>query len=177
MAEDKSAGEPCLESAWAIHSYVNEYIRFGDAKALVVIAWCSSLIAGLYSLNAHRLIVDLWEQFSWPAVLHALGAVLAFGLLVAGFTFSVLAIRPNLTTSRERGVIFWQTVRNFDTGTDYAQHLRGMGVIEFHEEVGRHIFDIAGIATRKYWWVNRSIWLAAAGSIVALCVAMALRSS
>jgi len=42
------------EFAWKVHAYTNDYIRFADAKAGVVITWCASLVALLFAAKAHH---------------------------------------------------------------------------------------------------------------------------
>ncbi|MCY2926387.1 MAG: hypothetical protein NT031_13295 [Planctomycetota bacterium] len=50
-------GKPALEFAWNTHRYLNEYIRFADAKAGVVIAVCSALVASLYAGKVYSFLM------------------------------------------------------------------------------------------------------------------------
>jgi hypothetical protein len=50
---NKSTQPTDTDFIWKVHSYTNEYIRFADAKAGAVIAWCSALTAALFAAKAH----------------------------------------------------------------------------------------------------------------------------
>ena len=52
-----SGGVPVLDLQdflWKTHSYMNDYIRFADTKAAVVIALSTALLGGLIAAEAHH---------------------------------------------------------------------------------------------------------------------------
>lgn len=148
---------------WHVHSYVNEYIRFADTKASLVIGWTSALIGVLTASNFHK-------RFEWspPGII----CVAGFLGLIAAFVCAFIAIWPRLRTSQSKGFIFWKSI--------LANGNREIFVAAFNQEtagallegVSQHLHDLSGVCSKKFCWVSYSIVFAFIGSI--LCGTMYL---
>src|SRR5262245_55396837 len=103
MATASPTPEDRSEFLWNVHSYINEYIRFGDAKAGLVIAWTTALIGGLVAVKFQEHFKLTWQ-----------GGVSVFGfvLLVLAFICAFAAVIPNLGSSQHTGLIFWKNILN-----------------------------------------------------------------
>ncbi len=89
------------EFAWKVHQYTNEYIRFADQKAGIVLAVETGLLAAAYAAKLH--------QACWPSRLTVSEATLydttvgvlswlAFAGLGLGAIFALWAVAPRLHT-------------------------------------------------------------------------------
>ena len=167
------------EFAWNVHSYINEHIRFGDAKALVIVAWSSALIGALYGVNAHSAFMD--KKFStnvdWSATGWALMSLLSFIILVVSFVLAIIAVRPNLRSSQKLGLVFWESVLGYRTGANYHEAFTGTTENDLVQNLTHHIFDLSGVASSKFRWVNVAIIFAVLGSIFALITALGYKSN
>jgi hypothetical protein len=144
-----------IEFLWRVNNYVNEYIRFADAKAQMVIGWTSALVGVLIASKLHHKINC-----------SLLGMTCGIGLLLltGSFISAVLATIPRNGPIRSSGVIYWKNINSFSTFDQYADHLRSMSEAELVDHTARQVFDISGIAEQKFLCVQRAIWLALAGS-------------
>jgi len=186
-----SSATTALDFQWKIHAYVNDYIKFADAKAAVVIAWTSALIGALYAVRAHDAVAKLQLSF-WLMPFREMylgaGSAIAFVLLALGFWFAVVAIAPRLRpsyptieeqalenqriygTSDLRPVIFWKQIRAYNTGNDYWKATESLTDEQRLAEIGRHCWTLSRIVMNKYWWVGWSLRLAFFGSIAVAAV-------
>lgn len=75
-----------IEFLWNSHSYLNEYIRFADTKAEIVIGWTSAVIGALLASGFHK-------HFDVSII-----GVLCFAslaVLVTAFVFGFMAVWPS----------------------------------------------------------------------------------
>jgi len=150
-----------VQYLWNVHGYMNEYIRFADTKAGVVIVLASGLVAGLYAANLHVPIVSTWPvAWEWLGVLSAL----AFLLLASGIVLAVWAIRPRLTNDQQCGFVFWESIRGFRSASEYWQALRAEGEERLAEHLAGHLYTLASVCRKKYFWVAVSIWVSLGGA-------------
>src|SRR5689334_35084 len=96
-----SATEKPVEFLWNTHSYVNEYIRFADTKAELVIGWTSAVMGAL-------LAADFDKNFGLSAsgILSAVG----LGCLLAAFVCAFMAVVPRLRTTQAPAFIYWKVL-------------------------------------------------------------------
>jgi hypothetical protein len=165
---------------WHTHSYTNEGIRFADTKAAAVVAWCSGLIAVLFAAKAHRRFMDVSPTLTnimWGETILGATSLLAFLLLAAAVLCAFLAIVPRLW-SREGaaghipGYIYWEVVRPHPSPAAYKTEVLTQNQETLLGHVVEHIYVLAGIAKKKYYWVSRSLWVAAIGSLFAGVVSL-----
>jgi len=186
--EASPAGRPlppaeALEFGWNVHTYLNEYIRFADAKAGVVMAWCAALIGAMFSARVHECLLK-WPVFigwTWAGLVEVLGALAAFVLLVLAIVGGAAVIvprlrrtpiakdgkQPNSTQSSSApepaGLIYWDDILMHGDRASYGTALRQATP----QYVADHNFVLAEIAKEKYGWVAWSVWIAAVGTAVA----------
>ena len=146
---------------WNTHQYLNEYIRFSDAKAGVVIVLASGIIAAMYSAQLHVAVLGTSvADWRWLEQLSAVG----FSLLAAAVVLAVWAIRPRLTNNQPTGFVFWDSIRAFGSAQAFWNALHAQNKSRLEEHLSEHLFTLAGVCHRKYFWASLSIWAALLGS-------------
>jgi hypothetical protein len=168
MGEATEDDKVRLESAWKIHAYTNDYIRFADQKAGVFLAFQSGLLAAMFTVKLQTVCLDC-PFGSWTAGC----ATVAFVGLALGAVFALLAVAPRLqaafktiercwpwatTTPRmPPGLIYWEQVLGHKTGGDYSEAISSTNVRQLTNAVAEHTFVLGTIAHKKYMWVNLSV--------------------
>lgn len=145
------------EFAWNAHSYVNEYIRFADTKAQLVIGWVSAMVAALAAAGYNR-------HFSWTFV--GVISVTGISLLLCAFIFAFLTVFPRLSTERPRGFLFWRSISHFRCKEDFVAQVKTCTTEKLNDELYGHLFEVSRVCDAKYWWVRLSIAFAFVGSLV-----------
>jgi hypothetical protein len=152
-----------LEFLWKVHGYTNDYIRFADTKAGFVAGIVSAIIGALVASHPFDSLagMPLGQQhyrvwFSFLALL----------VLVFSFTCAVLSIKPRLKAGSVRGVIYWGSVIQHRSDLAYANECRKLGSDEMESNVSLHIYSLAVISSRKYFWTNLSILAGAFGALL-----------
>jgi hypothetical protein len=161
MMDDKQ------EFLWNVHSYTNEYIRFADTKAAVVVAWSSAIIGALASQSVQNRFLDI--QLRSADWLNAGTALLAFILTAAGFLISLYVVFPRLTKGgkpHDTDLVFWEHVRAFDSAAAYSHAIEQQKDLSLC--LSRHVYVIAEIARKKYWWLRVAICSTAIGTFLSL---------
>jgi hypothetical protein len=159
------------EFLWKVHSYTNEYIRFADAKASVVIAWAGALLGALFSQQAYLLIFRDWTV-DLAAFANSFSVTAAHLALAIGFSMAVYVVLPRLNKAgkepRPNELIFWGSVRAF---SDSSKYLAAVSTCNDEDRcVADHIYVIGGIAAKKYSWLRTSIVITAIGTLLAIYV-------
>jgi hypothetical protein len=159
MASNEPAADQAArnEFLWRVHSYINDYIRFADTKAQLTIGWSTAVAGAL--IAAHFYDGMVWP---WPALARLVG-LLALGVSIA---CAVIAVNPRLRTSQPKGYIYWNSVLGHGDKDNFVRAADSIGANEAGQHVANHIYDLASICRNKYWWVNLSILLAFAGSVL-----------
>ena len=167
------------EFAWKVHAYTNDYIRFADAKAGVVITWCASLVALLFAAKAHHNFMEgrFTSDFSVGQTALATGSVLAYILLAAAVACAFWCVKPRLWTWRggvkqEKGLIYWGQVQQYPSPTAYAEALKQAQPTDLARAVAEHIYTVGGIAHAKFTWIGRSLIFGATGTLLAAIVVL-----
>lgn len=171
-----STGQVPLEFAWRVHEYTTESIRFADAKAGAIAAWCSGFVAALFAARAHtlcrldRLALPWGEHVSAPDTLFGGLAFGSFTFLGAGAIVALVAVLPRQPVAPPgqctRSLIFWIEVLAQPTCSAYKEGLRRLSTGEAVEQVADHIYTLAYIATRKFKLVTLSVYLAFLGTVL-----------
>jgi hypothetical protein len=150
---------------WEVHKYMNEYIRFADAKAGFVAAGSTALIGALVS----SAIFDAFFKVSFSGL--RMAALIGLLLLLGALVFAVLTIRPRLHgKSLSGGYIFWESVAAHGSASTFRQAASKLDSEDQSAELLNHLFVLAQIAERKYARVNLSIWMGLCGGIVTAMV-------
>lgn len=143
------------EFLWNVHSFMNEYIRFADTKAQLVIGWATAIAGTLVASDF------LHPMEFTPIKVARLASVLLLALAVAS---AIFAINPRLRTKQPKGYIFWLSILGHGSRDSFLQATDTIGASEAGEHVASHLYDLSGVCRDKYWWVNVSILLAFVGS-------------
>ena len=185
---NSAPGDPGVtDYLWKIHSHTNDYIRFADQKAAIAIAVESTIIGAMYAAKFHQACSPARLNvggMTLPDTTLGVCCTLAFALLVAGMFCGVVAVAPRLwheyaTTLRSRvvervtvgvpkGAIYWGQVVQHKTEVEYAHYVSGLDAAQRQEAVAHHVYAIAQVATRKYFWVQLCLAFGAVGGAVAL---------
>ncbi len=163
------------EFAWKVHSYISDYIRLADTKAGAIIAWCGGLIGILLASQTHHLFTETSVSFTglaWQTTFMAFVSLLAFIFLGAGIVAAFMCIKPRLWSQEgmkehPKGYVYWEDVKSHRTADNFKKEFGSVGVGGLGDMCAEHTFVLAVIASKKFWWVDRSLWIAFAGSIAA----------
>jgi hypothetical protein len=98
-----------LEQAWKVQDYATAYIQVADAKAGALVG-VSTLSATLLTILPPNL-TDL-ERY-------ALG-ITGIAVLI-GTIWSLCVLLPRMNGSKDRGVIFWKHIAQYDNYSTYQQ--------------------------------------------------------
>ena len=157
--EIKSIEAQPMSKSWDILRNVNEFVRFSDTKAGVVLAFAGG--AGVFLANKagaiHALIVAHGND-GWSWLLYSV----FYGYLVALCTtiaFAFTSIVPSLGSSEKRSLLYFKHIcEDFQHDHNhYAESLSALDEKAMESELAHQICVNAGIATRKYDWVGRAI--------------------
>ena len=171
---------------WKVHDYTNNYIRFADSKAAVVVALGTGLLAGLVNVRAQRWLSPSLLNLSepvWKDTWMGVFAFLSFALLSSAVACAVWAVAPRLwsTLTRDlkarvlrrdmgrpaKGFIFWGNILAHGTEDEFWGAFKAQDRHNLTEALTRHLYVLAAVADEKFRFANLSIWLAFAGGVVA----------
>jgi hypothetical protein len=163
-------GKDRLDFLWKIHGYINDYIRFADNKAAFVTASVVVLIGAVVSSGVFDGLGQIPRE-NWP--IHVWCSVGALAFLLLAFLFALWGIKPRLHSTIPKGFIYWGSVLEHKKDTAYATECHTLTADELELNVSRHIFVLAGICNRKYFWVHLAMWTGAIGGMLAGSVLLA----
>ena len=153
-----------IDFLWKVHSYTNDYIRFADSKAAFVATAVTGLIAALVASHVfdalNRLPFGAWPFRSW----------IGFGalcLLVLSFAFALVAIRPRLHSVVGKGFIYWRSIEKHGNDMKFASSVMSLIPDAIELNVSRHLFELARICSRKYFWTNLAMIIGVVGGALA----------
>jgi hypothetical protein len=159
------------EFLWKVHTYTNEYIRFADTKAGFCVGTASALIAALFASKSHELFIDAFShKSSGTGNFLPIVSLLAFVALGTSIVAAVTAIRPRLWSRSNKGFIFWDDISKYGSATEFAAGHEIQTEIELTECLSRHLYTLATVCTRKYFWIGAAIWLVSVGGVLAVIV-------
>jgi energy-converting hydrogenase Eha subunit A len=125
---------------WQTHSYINDYIRLGDAKAGALFAVFGVLVGILVTQWADSGDHESW----WRVALFMSSMLLALIIMLC----SLDVVRPRRRASRP-GIIFWEDIVALKAA-DYARKISEASPEALVEEAALHTYDIARIAKIKF---------------------------
>lgn len=150
-------GDERLAFLWNVHSYLNEYIRFADTKAAIVITWTSALMGALAADGFHK----KFALTTYGGLCFA-----GFALLVLAFGCAFAAIIPRPRTTQLPGLIFWRSILAHKSKGDFIAELKKQTSETMADQVAGHLFDLSHVSDRKFWWVDKAIVSALLGSVL-----------
>lgn len=152
---------------WRVHGYLNEYIRFGDAKAGFIGAFASGLLAFLYSSELHSQVFGVpvrdWSIQAWLALF-------SFTALAVSAVLTLLTVRPRLRSSQSSGFVFWGNIAAHKDLSNFRKGFNNQTQETLNDELLQHLFDLSKhVCIPKYR--NISLSVAALGIGCTLAVA------
>lgn len=160
-----------LDFLWKIHGYTNDYIRFADTKAGFA---AGAALAIMGALVASHLFDSLWVTPLTNLNCRVWFGALALLLLLLSAFFAMMAIRPRLKSDVPKGFIFWESVILHGSGIAYAAECKKLSLVDMELNVSRHIYALAAICTRKYFWTSIAIWTGLTGALLAGALILAI---
>lgn len=124
-----------------VHTYINDYIRFADTKAVFILGATGGIMVWLLS----KIDSIPADGPMWPtAILLIPGLPLGFS-----FTFAMQCVFPRLGSSKRKGLVFWESIYN--TGREqYLVQVQSLVDTETRREIAEHTWDLAQVALKKY---------------------------
>ncbi len=178
-----------IEFLWNTHSYINEYIKFADAKAGVVATWTSAFLGVLISIDVHHLFMggEGSDCSTLTGIAAAALSLIGMLLLAAGFIAAVFALIPRLWSrplrslrfwkeispspaSQNLGYIFWSDILAHGSTEAFVKNVLKRDDDRLAKDIAEHIYVLSQICDRKFSFVVRSIQFSTAGSICAAIV-------
>jgi hypothetical protein len=161
--ENATCTEAALDLTLHAHNYLNEALRFGDAKAGVVLGISGALLS--------RAVLSALEAVKGPEsgwVLLAITYGLAMLALGYASWLAVSVVAPRHRPSKRAGFIFWEDIRFFE---DREGYLRSTSLIDMREavrDVAQHNWSLTSILHDKYGRLRRAIAVLEAGAGILL---------
>lgn len=167
-----------MSNRWDIFKTINEFSRFSDAKAGVMVTFAGGSAAFLSSrVDVLHEIITQHHADLWGAILYS--AVFAYLVsLVATVVSALKSIWPAMGNGEQRSLIYFKHIAE-DYGLDhtrYAEKLNGLDEKGVEDELAHQICVNAVIATKKFEWVSRAARavICAIGSWAAIMILLLL---
>ena len=166
-AHDQSTAD-YSDFLWRVHAYINDYIKFADAKAAFIAAACSGVIGALVAStlfdSCFRNSLSDWTIMQFAGMLGLILLVISFGL-------SIATIQPRLWSKSGSGFIYWGSVIAHGSAKDHTAAVHQLTQRQMSEETAKHVFTLSMIADRKF---KRVSWALAVGVLGGLLSAVVL---
>jgi hypothetical protein len=132
------------------HMYLLAYMQLADAKAAVFMAITSGAIAyivGHYGFGWLKL-----EDIRLHLILLPISTILL--TFSAGSAFAVIVPR----IGHAGGIIHFRAVANRRSAKKFVSDVLATSQSQMFEEQMTYCYELARICTRKYRWLDRSLW-------------------
>lgn len=136
------------------HDYLNNYIKFADAKALGVIT-----INGLVMKMVYGYLTNNMNDTKSFILLSG------FVLLIIGIVLSVLVVFPRTTNKRVSGLIFWENVNCFEK-SEYIDQINSISEQKLFNKMVEQNYYLAKTVTRKYSILRKAFLFSLLGYIL-----------
>jgi Family of unknown function (DUF5706) len=164
VSEENEGTKDRLDFLWKVHGYTNDYIKFADTKAGFA---AGVAVAVMGALAASHPFDSIWGTPFTRLPYRVWFSAVALAILAFSFISALIAIRPRLKSHVPKGFIFWESVVAHESDIIFAGECKKLSADEMELNVSRHIYALAAICTRKYFWTNLSIWAGAVGGLLA----------
>ncbi|MFO1005036.1 MAG: DUF5706 domain-containing protein [Planctomycetaceae bacterium] len=159
--------EKRLEHSWNVHCYVNEYLRFADAKAFGIVAWTSTVIGAIWVSGVGPHVLGLRFSRTWTSA-STLEGVLGYGAFLSlfiGFALSAWCIKPRLFDPLLVSRIFFGGIAKYKDGKQYSEAIRGCSLEILVDDVAQHCHVLSKACVYKYRFVYWGFVFALMGSV------------
>lgn len=145
------------------HEYICEYIKLADQKAIFYFSVCSTLLAFEHTQNWTAYWMKPLAAWSGIDVVYFLSMVT---LAIAAVLF-LMTVIPRLAGA-PRGLIFFRSIANFESATDYVSVIKGKTDAELIDEKLRHCYELSKVADGKYRALSKGLYIGSFGIIASL---------
>lgn len=165
VSEEKKYSDIAKEIASSIREYISVYISLADAKAGILIGVDSGLLAAFY-FHGPKLFQKSFNIWGVLDVISFLGYL----FLVGGIYSALLVVWPRTSSVKQKGLISWIHVSNYDKVEAYIQDIFSANESQIVENLYRLNYDLAVICKRKYHWLSSAFKLTVIGCIISIVV-------
>jgi hypothetical protein len=159
------------EFLWKVQGYTHDYIRFGDTKAGFCVGIASALMGALFATKSQELFLfQLPSQYLGHRSALPTLSLLAFLTLGVAIVAAVMVIRPRLWMDSPKGFIFWDSISKFESPAAFASQFATQTDDELAGHLSTHLFTVAGICRKKYFWINISLIALVVGGALSVIV-------
>jgi hypothetical protein len=142
--------------------YLSDYIKFADQKAAFLFAFTLATLGFLFS---HEQYSDLFRLGLKVWGLDHPFCLLSSFLLLLALVASMLVFTPRLTSS-PKSLIYWEGVAQFKDEVEYKRAIEALSSDGISQQVARHCWELATIATAKYRFLKIAFWTAPFGGVL-----------
>lgn len=169
VASPDRVGAEHLGFAWSTHQYLNDYIKFADAKAGVLMTLAGGLLVFTLRLDSF----ERAEDAKWFAIL-------GIGCLSLSFVAGILTVTPRLFTKETKqhpwlslrqsfrpsltakGLIFWNGIQAYQDVEEFKREFFSRECQGLVDAVCEHNEELSAILCRKFFylcWAMRLLWI------------------
>ena len=157
---------------WNTHSYLNEYVRFGDTKAGFTGTIAVGLLGALYSAGLHRPLLAMpvgqWTVSTWAAAMATIA-------LIASIVLVVVTVTPRLRSSDRKGFIYWRSIAAHEDVESLKAAYEAQSADKLDDYLLRQLFELSkNVCVPKYRYVSLSLWALCVGGLLG-CAALFLQ--
>ncbi len=121
-------------------------------------------------VSHHELFIKTIPSYWTGLAFVSLGA---FMLLAISILIAIGVIGPRLWTHSDKGFIFWGAISRFETPAKFADEYNSQTDSDLNECLSHHLYSIAKVCRRKYFWLSAAILTATLGGLLAAIVLLA----
>lgn len=142
------------EEYWKILNKTNDWIKFSDTKAVVILTVYGIIITTIYSNSKE--VYEFLGHSTFSVVL----AIIAVALNFLSVLFSFLTINPRLKNPNPNSIIYFGHIQ--EGNSDYSEYYAQSQVIlsdenEYEKQLAEQVFANSKIAWKKFRNVSYSI--------------------
>lgn len=142
------------EEYWKILDKTNDWIKFSDTKAVVILTFYGIIITAIYS-NSNEVYAFLSGSIFSISI-----AIIAVLLSITSVLFSFLSINPRLRNLNPHSILYFGHIQeNYSNYTDYFEHSRDVisNDTEYEKQIAEQIYVNSKIAWKKFKNITYSL--------------------
>jgi hypothetical protein len=132
----------------SVREHLNWYIKMADQKASILLT-AQLAFLGLFANALGTLFPTSSVWFQAFAVLSAVSGL--FGVFLAGWVVYPRTPKP------EKGFVFWENIREYDSVEAYGESLHELGDEGIVDEEINENYELAQVAKQKYSYLRWSL--------------------
>ncbi len=143
-----------IEEYWKVLSNTNEWIKYSDTKATILLTLYGVLLTIIYT-NAEETLNALTKS-NWILVFSILSGISS----IVSVVFSFLCINPRLKNENPNSIIYFGHIQSkFNNASDYRNLANEIinDDSKYIEEISEQVFTNSNIAWKKFSNVSWSI--------------------